>query len=121
MSLDDGLFIHDEDRWLLRAACRGVAITDGHYKRFFGKAESGRKELCAVCPVTVECLAYSERFECEFGTFGGLAPIERQKFLSAHGSVNTYKGRAAHERAMLRLRREVAEAERVRLLSKESV
>lgn len=70
--------------WVLEAACRGTDIDvffpDG---RSTAAATKIAKQICASCPVRMECLSYA--IEAESGTYqghrhgiyGGLTPQER--------------------------------------------
>ena len=45
------------------------------------------KRICAVCPVSTDCLNYALDHE-EFGIWGGLTPFERDKVRSVIGPGN---------------------------------
>jgi len=100
----DSLFADTRSSWIAEAECRGSAIEQGHYKDFFGQGDNGKKAMCSKCPVTHECLEYAERSESFWGTWGGLDAEERRLFMNRYGSVNTARGRAAHRRALERVR-----------------
>ncbi|MEV7417582.1 WhiB family transcriptional regulator [Streptomyces sp. NPDC089919] len=69
--------------WQERAACRNLG-TD----RFFHPAgergedrtdrEEAAKEVCALCPVQVECLRHALRTQEPYGVWGGLTEAERR-------------------------------------------
>lgn len=66
--------------WMDQAACRGID-TNVFFLDRGGHAAERARELCADCPVQVECLEFG--IKEEFGIFGGLAPRERQKIRAA--------------------------------------
>lgn len=78
VAVEDG--VRDSD-WTERAACKGADS-----ETFFPVGTSGpaldqaaaAKAVCARCPVTAECLAWSVLTRSEFGVFGGLDEEERR-------------------------------------------
>ncbi len=58
--------------WSLRAECRGVKDPDIFFPDSGPGHDREAKAVCARCPVTVECLAYSQAGAIEHGIFGGL-------------------------------------------------
>ena len=70
--------------WQWRAACRGedsglfFAPADPEPRDERLARERKAKELCAVCPVRVECLEYAVRTREPYGIWGGLNEIERR-------------------------------------------
>ncbi|MFG2291859.1 WhiB family transcriptional regulator [Streptomyces sp. NPDC048603] len=69
--------------WQEDAACRNLGT-----ERFFhpvgerGEARSARdqaaKEVCALCPVQVQCLRHALRVGEPYGVWGGLTETERR-------------------------------------------
>lgn len=101
----------EPEPWLDFAVCRGTAQVRGDHDVFFTSSDNQNpqliaegKRMCANCPVSYECLEYSERIEAASGTFGGMAPHERRNLRNTHGSVTTPSGRLAHQRAISELR-----------------
>lgn len=65
--------------WQGRAACRGVDP-----EVFFPTAYDDAwraKEICAGCPVRIDCLAFSLRNRERYGVWGGLTESERGELL----------------------------------------
>lgn len=65
--------------WFDHAKCRGVdpaMFFPGH-----GENGSRAKKLCAVCPVTAECLEYAHQAPetWQHGVYGGYSSEERQR------------------------------------------
>ena len=83
--------------WRQRAACAGAA--DGSLEKVFFPAQ-GRdrslpaKAICALCPVTEECLAFAMATEVNsdrFGVWGGLSATERKTlWFSSGGATGPY-------------------------------
>lgn len=65
--------------WQGRAACRGVDP-----EVFFPISDKDAwlaKQICAACPVRIECLAFSLRNRERYGVWGGLTESERGEML----------------------------------------
>lgn len=63
--------------WMERAKC-----ADAEPETFYpekGQPADTAKAICAMCPVTKECLEYALANGEKFGVFGGLSPRERQQ------------------------------------------
>ena len=75
---------HDLPDWYDDAACLG-ADADLFFPTQGGNSRDGRsrteqaREICAGCPVIVECLAYAQADKIPFGIWGGTSPRERMK------------------------------------------
>lgn len=79
----------NQEDWLKKAACRGVALTDG-FDDFFPREEKlpgdkkrrpaaeGKKKYCTICAVREECLDYAIRNSIEDGIWGGEVLQERK-------------------------------------------
>ena len=73
--------------WQWRAACRGRDESLFFPPSRFERAEEKRtrektaKDICAVCPVQVECLEYALRIREPYGVWGGLNEQERRRLL----------------------------------------
>ena len=68
--------------WQDRAACRGRDVVlffgpDGERQPERENRERRAKELCASCPVQLECLGYAVSRPEKYGTWGGLNEDER--------------------------------------------
>jgi hypothetical protein len=64
--------------WFNKASCKGLDTS-----LFFGEGHDvsviTAKQVCAACPVRIECLEYAvELKEYEFGIWGGVAPRNRR-------------------------------------------
>lgn len=73
--------------WQRRAACRGPE-SSLFFPSSLAETRSDReareataKAICAVCPVTVECLDYALRIREPLGIWGGLNEVERREIL----------------------------------------
>lgn len=44
------------------------------------------KQLCAECPIKLECLDYALTQEIKYGLWGGLAPHERKRLNNARAA-----------------------------------
>jgi len=67
------------ETWLADAACRGTATA-----LFFPTTAAGvgpAEEVCAACPVRVECLEYAIATRQPDGVWGGLTSVERHRLL----------------------------------------
>ncbi|OMB98746.1 hypothetical protein A5746_00975 [Mycolicibacterium conceptionense] len=71
----------DREKWMADALCPEV---DGDMF-FVDKGESTRpaKAVCALCPVTTECLKYALDNDFRFGVFGGKSERERRRMKEA--------------------------------------
>lgn len=83
-----------DPRWRRRAACRGhdpeiwfpppprpYATRREHAdtRRARIAAEERAKAICAVCPVSLECLEFAMDNDIKEGVYGGMTPTERGK------------------------------------------
>ena len=70
--------------WQWRAACRGedanLFFPPNHVEEKQDRVlrERQAKELCATCPVRIECLEYAVRTRESHGIWGGLNEPERR-------------------------------------------
>ena len=75
------------EEWQIRAACRGP-----HSAVFFPPPQFERKEeklqrearardICASCPVRLDCLDYALQIREPHGIWGGLSEAERKSLL----------------------------------------
>lgn len=66
--------------WSVDAACV-VAVRDGraHPDDWFpeDRTETGAADICALCPVLIECGQYAKDNDIEFGIWGGKTATER--------------------------------------------
>jgi WhiB family redox-sensing transcriptional regulator len=72
--------------WQLSARCRGTDPSmffhpDGERGRRLRQRERKAKQLCAQCPVVMQCLEHSLRFREPYGIWGGISERERHKIL----------------------------------------
>jgi hypothetical protein len=80
------------EEWRIKAACRGLP-----FEIFFPEFGSDlfdpyadARSICAICPVTEQCLKVSESFASSGdrnGMFGGLSPAERKKIRKESNGV----------------------------------
>lgn len=59
--------------WHRRAACRGVGADPSEPNPFFPqsrRSSAEARQICAGCPVRIDCLTYAERHGVE-GIWGG--------------------------------------------------
>jgi WhiB family redox-sensing transcriptional regulator len=74
--------------WQLLARCRGAdpsMFFHGDGERGFSRRRRERKakQFCAQCPVVMQCLEHSLRFQEPYGIWGGIAECERHRILSS--------------------------------------
>lgn len=96
---------YQEEGWVEAAACRGRASVSGSYDAFFAQnqQQQTKRELCAVCPVSWDCLGYAYRNELD-GLYGGMAAHERMWFRKRRkGDVTSNAARLDHRRQMTAL------------------
>jgi WhiB family transcriptional regulator, redox-sensing transcriptional regulator len=73
--------------WQFRGACRGeesaLFFAPGYFERRDEKnaREAKAKEICARCPVLVDCLEYAIRIREPHGVWGGLNESERRALI----------------------------------------
>ncbi len=76
----------ESPRWQRRAACRTIATAaffpSGNYTRL---AEEHAKDVCASCPVRVQCLAFAMEHGEPFGIWGGRTAEERRGLVAQAG------------------------------------
>lgn len=63
--------------WRKDAACRDEEI--GIFFPSFGQSLKKAKEICNACPVREQCLRYALYTDEEFGVWGGMSPIQRER------------------------------------------
>jgi WhiB family redox-sensing transcriptional regulator len=68
-----------EQSWMLRGACRGK--DPGFFFPSDGVGVELARQVCADCPVRVECLEYALHFRIEHGVWGGASERERRRIL----------------------------------------
>lgn len=75
--------------WESRAACRGLESTafvppvTGESARTRREREAMAKQICAACPVRMDCLDYALRVHEPIGIWGGLNEPERKRLHAA--------------------------------------
>lgn len=88
---DDRLYLPQRPAWQQKAACRGMGPDLFFTER--GASTNPAKEICAACPVRVECLEYGMSMQgrggYDFGIWGGASARERRR------ERRVRKGRAA--------------------------
>jgi WhiB family redox-sensing transcriptional regulator len=78
--------------WRTDAACLGIGKQDGFFfsrrtglpprrRRYDHEAKLRGRELCAICSVSPECLAYALRNRIPYGVWGGMTTAERRRLL----------------------------------------
>jgi WhiB family redox-sensing transcriptional regulator len=72
--------------WQLAARCRGEDPSiffhpDGERGRARKRRQRRAKDLCAECPVAVQCRHHAFTFHERFGTWGGLSEDERDDLI----------------------------------------
>ena len=76
MSVRDLLGVESPD-WYEHAECRGAPPELFFPER--GESTKPAKEMCTVCPVSVECLAWALDHREKFGVWGGTSERERRR------------------------------------------
>jgi len=78
-----------DDRWQLRAACRGpnqvIFFPPSQLERRSDKRrrEQRAKEICSTCSVQTDCLGYALDIREQHGIWGGSTENERRERLNA--------------------------------------
>ncbi len=67
----------DREPWQDQALC-GQTDPEAFFVEKGGNTKPA-KAICALCPVTAECLEYALARQERFGIYGGLSPRERAK------------------------------------------
>jgi WhiB family transcriptional regulator, redox-sensing transcriptional regulator len=62
-----------------------------------GKAQREAREVCAGCPVRVDCLVDALDHRVDFGVWGGMTERERRALLRRHPEVTSWRERLAAE------------------------
>jgi WhiB family redox-sensing transcriptional regulator len=79
----------NDQRWQVRAACRGpqikVFFPPSHFERKADKRERERraKLICQTCSVQNDCLNYALQIGEQHGIWGGLNATERKELTPA--------------------------------------
>lgn len=87
--------------WQLLARCRGADLSmffhsDGERGVSRQRREQKAKQFCAPCPVRIQCLLHSLRFQEPYGVWGGIAESERHRILAhTNASAADKKSRRA--------------------------
>jgi WhiB family redox-sensing transcriptional regulator len=76
------------DDWASDAQCKGRQ-PDELFVR--GAAQNKAKQLCAGCPVRVECLAEALDNQIEWGVWGGMTERERRAILRKRPNVTSWR------------------------------
>ena len=69
-----------DNTWITRAACAGLP-TEWFFPLKTNRNLFDGREICALCPVTQECLDYSVAMNIEFGIWGGKREFQRKRLL----------------------------------------
>jgi WhiB family redox-sensing transcriptional regulator len=75
--------------WADKAACRAGG-PDALFVR--GAAQNRAKQLCAGCPVRIECLAEALDNRIEWGVWGGMTERERRALLKRRPTITSWRG-----------------------------
>jgi WhiB family redox-sensing transcriptional regulator len=75
--------------WADKAVCRGGG-PDALFVR--GAAQNRAKQLCASCPVRIECLAEALDNRIEWGVWGGMTERERRALLKRRPTITSWRG-----------------------------
>lgn len=66
--------------WQDQARCRDLDVDAFFPER--GESSREAKEICAACPVRIECLNYALRNDERHGVWGGMTERERRRLRS---------------------------------------
>ena len=69
-----------DNTWITRAACAGLP-TEWFFPLKTNRNLFDGREICALCPVTQECLDYLVAMNIEFGIWGGKREFQRKRLL----------------------------------------
>lgn len=80
--------VADVWEWQFHAACRGMdSAVFFHPERERGQKRAAReraaKQVCASCPVQLQCATHALAVRETYGTWGGMSEIERAALLSS--------------------------------------
>jgi WhiB family transcriptional regulator, redox-sensing transcriptional regulator len=77
-----------DDNWARKAQCRGAGL-DTMFVR--GAEQNRAKNVCAGCPVKMECLAEALDSKLEWGVWGGMTERERRAVLKKRPNVTSWR------------------------------
>ena len=87
----------DDRHWTASGTC-STAAPDELFVQ--GAAQRAAREMCAGCPVRLDCLVDALDNEVPFGVWGGLTERERRALLRRHPDVVSWRERLTAEPAL---------------------
>ncbi len=77
-----------DENWARKAQCKDTGL-DAMFVR--GAEQNRAKNLCAGCPVKMECLAEALDSKLEWGVWGGMTERERRAVLKKRPNVTSWR------------------------------
>jgi WhiB family redox-sensing transcriptional regulator len=77
-----------DDNWARKAQCKEAGL-DTMFVR--GAEQNRAKNVCAGCPVKMECLAEALDSKLEWGVWGGMTERERRAVLKKRPNVTSWR------------------------------
>ena len=78
--------VSDIGDWTVAAKCKGMADA------MFPEADQKRaRQVCADCPVRLQCLAEALDDRIQYGVWGGMTERERRVLLSRRPNVTSWR------------------------------
>ncbi|WP_148571060.1 WhiB family transcriptional regulator [Nocardioides caldifontis] len=77
-----------DENWARKAQCKEVGL-DTMFVR--GAEQNRAKNVCAGCPVKMECLAEALDSKLEWGVWGGMTERERRAVLKKRPNVTSWR------------------------------
>ena len=77
-----------DDNWARKAQCKAAGL-DTMFVR--GAEQNRAKNVCAGCPVKMECLAEALDSKLEWGVWGGMTERERRAVLKKRPNVTSWR------------------------------
>ncbi len=77
-----------DQHWTAYGACSGAPPDDLFVE---GAAQRSAREVCATCPVRVECLIDALDHHILFGVWGGMTERERRALLRRYPDVSSWR------------------------------
>jgi WhiB family redox-sensing transcriptional regulator len=77
-----------DDNWARKGQCQDAGL-DAMFVR--GAEQNRAKNICAGCPVKMECLAEALDSKLEWGVWGGMTERERRAVLKKRPNVTSWR------------------------------
>jgi len=77
-----------EQHWTAYGSCSGASPDDLFVE---GAAQRSAREVCADCPVRLDCLIDALDNRIAFGVWGGMTERERRSLLRRHPDIESWR------------------------------